>query len=271
MTSSSPSSWWKIATRVHGRNDGYWGPVDANHQFCEPHYTSTIYLAECWNAFSSLAYCVMAAYLYYFNPRLFVDDQHRRHVSWMCGWLAIIGLGSFLFHGTMRRSMQFLDEGPMVGLITTSILWKVDKQPQQQKHSSWRIGIRIPSTHPTVVRCFFGGLGVSLVVLYAWLDCYELFVHGFAALCVVDQLVLTTDSCNNKKKKKNEGGKGYRQKGIVLILIGKVLWEVENRGCEAYPSVWPLHVLWHFLSAGSAYCLVIYNASLSGAVRRKLE
>jgi hypothetical protein len=48
---------------------------------------------------------------------------------------------------------------------------------------------------------------------------------------------------------------------FLFIVLGKVLWEVENLLCGNYQAfVWPLHLIWHFLSASSAYntCIFLY-------------
>ena len=45
------------------------------------------------------------------------------------------------------------------------------------------------------------------------------------------------------------------------MLVAKVAWEVENRACELDDRVWPLHPLWHFLSALAAYYGVVSTAT----------
>jgi dihydroceramidase len=37
-----------------------------------------------------------------------------RRFAWLYAWMGIIGLGSFLFHATLKYSMQLLDEIPML-------------------------------------------------------------------------------------------------------------------------------------------------------------
>lgn len=41
--------------------------------------------------------------------------------------------------------------------------------------------------------------------------------------------------------------------GFFAILLGRVAWESEHFFCVSYPSVWPLHVVWHLLSCTSAF------------------
>lgn len=238
---------------------GYWGPVDANHQFCEPHYASTFYLAEAWNAISSLLYVAAACHVY---GRIVIATRNSTKTEskmtdrsssnnnmkawWMtalCLWLAVIGFGSFLYHGTMRRSMQLLDEGPMVGLLTTSALYKVDKYP-------WTVG------YTRQYRVLLAMMHLAVYLLYAWLDKYEWFVHGFTILALIDAGLVYGQS------KYLGGNFVYRDIALACILLGKALWEVENRFCEVFPAVWPLHVVWHVLSCTCAYSSLLYNSSM---------
>ena len=40
---------------------------------------------------------------------------------------------------------------------------------------------------------------------------------------------------------------------IACLVLGKGVWEVEVRMCSKDGRVWPLHVVWHFLSCASSY------------------
>ncbi|RKO97739.1 hypothetical protein CXG81DRAFT_11240, partial [Caulochytrium protostelioides] len=71
---------------------GYWGPVTSSVDFCETNYEVSPFLAEFWNAISSLA-------------MFFIG-------------IMIVGLGSLAFHGTLVRATQAWDELPM--LISTN-------------------------------------------------------------------------------------------------------------------------------------------------------
>lgn len=239
------SSIWQVNTRVH-KETGYWGPVDANHQFCEPHYATTEYLAEAWNAVSSLLF-VAAAWWAFRHPDM---KQLRRHeqqwIKCACLWLAVIGVGSFLFHATMRRSMQWMDEGPMIGFLGTSILWKIDKH-------------RWVSHQTDACRLVLGALHVALLWVYLWLDWYELFVHGFTFLGAIDACFSYTWS---------RGQPVYRDLSALCIIFGRLVWEIENRFCEHLPDVWPLHVIWHLASSFSAYFAIRYNMSIVDQVKK---
>jgi dihydroceramidase len=230
------SSLFDITTRVHSET-GFWGPVDANHQFCEPHYDKTFFLAEFYNALSSFLYVGIGIYIFC-----------RIQDSWIrvaCSWLCLIGVGSFLFHGTMRYSMQLLDEIPMVGLLGTGCLSKVEHHPWLRGNASlWRLAIFL--------------LFAAVILTYVWFDRYELFIHGFTVLAAVDGVIAFTVPLTTVCQLQ----KGYflRNASLVTIVVGKLLWDVEHRFCESMPQVWPLHVVWHVFSGMSAFYGVLFNS-----------
>ena len=228
----------QINKRVHNVT-GFWGPVDAVHQFLEPHYRTTVYLAECYNAISSVWYIYLAY-------RLLSLSRKKRHEKsvWilpaLAGWLGMIGIGSFLFHGTMRRSMQLLDEGPMMGSIGTALWWKLGLHP-------W-------SKHRVVLwRSLMVVLNVGIVLLYVWVGSYELFVHGFTGMVILDTILAFTFQ---------QGKTRLRNQCVATILFARIFWEMENMWCDAYPRVWTAHIVWHLASGLAAYYGVLYNASL---------
>lgn len=236
-----PGDWnlafFHINKREHNVR-GFWGPVDAVHQFCEPHYNTTIYLAECWNALSSLWYIYLAY-------RLLSQNQNKkRTTSWiqpaLAGWLATVGVGSFLFHGTMRRSMQLLDEGPMIGSLGTAIWWKVGLHP-------------LTRDRVVLWRSLSTALHVAIILLYVWLGSYELFVNGFTAMVILDAFLGFSVRKDDVR---------WRNQCVRMILVARVFWEIENKWCETYPSVWVAHIVWHIFSGLAAYYGVLFNISL---------
>lgn len=86
---------------------GFWGPTDSNVDWCEPNYKHSYYVAEWWNTVSNLPLFAMTAFGW---------RQARRHASgetrfWaaFC-FLALVGVGSTLFHASLRYWAQLLDE-----------------------------------------------------------------------------------------------------------------------------------------------------------------
>ena len=76
---------------------------------CEYNHHHSPYLAEPWNSFSSLTYCIAAVWAY-----LYQNKNMETHIVLSLVSLFMIGIGSFCFHGTLTYRMQLLDELPMV-------------------------------------------------------------------------------------------------------------------------------------------------------------
>jgi hypothetical protein len=94
--------------------EGYWGPKTSTVNWCEADYTVTVYVAEFTNTISSLVIVCNGLYGIY---------RHYGHVEiryiWAFAGFIVVGFGSAAFHGTLWRSMQLMDELPMVCVSQT--------------------------------------------------------------------------------------------------------------------------------------------------------
>ncbi|KAF9431840.1 Alkaline ceramidase 3 [Entomortierella beljakovae] len=87
---------------------GYWSPNTASVDWCENNYVISFYVAEFWNTISNIACLAAALFGYYTFP------SNERRFTLMFIAFGFVGLGSVLFHGTLRHKMQLLDELPML-------------------------------------------------------------------------------------------------------------------------------------------------------------
>ena len=92
---------------------GFWGKPDAEFNWCEYDYTYTNYIAEFWNTITSMFYCVFA-FLSYWRYKDIIFDFDLKIFGVI---VALIGIGSTLFHATLKYNMQLLDEIPMYFLV----------------------------------------------------------------------------------------------------------------------------------------------------------
>lgn len=236
-------SLFEVDSRTHDVVTGYWGTPDALHQFCEPHYATSHYFAEFYNALSSLLFVATALYALASCKAMRSDPYIV--ASWVS--VAIIGMGSFLFHASMKYSLELCDELPMFGYILASILGKVSS----------------PGVHPHVRThqesfvwsAAMVGLCVSLIVGYLILDSYSLFVNGFTLMALIDTYLGLT------LYKGQEVMAWSQRSGTASAVLAKVVWEVENRMCKVQPGVWPLHVVWHVLSCAAVYYGIVCSFS----------
>jgi dihydroceramidase len=94
--------------------DGFWTGMAAPAlvDWCEPNYAVTPYVAEFWNTVSSGYIAVLGVFGAWVGRRVGLEARFVRSF-WV---LAVVGLGSVAFHGTLLRVPQALDELPMVYL-----------------------------------------------------------------------------------------------------------------------------------------------------------
>jgi dihydroceramidase len=238
------ASFLSVNTRTQNVT-GWWGPADANHQFCEPHYAVSDYIAEWNNTWSSLLYTFTAIYLW----RHIAFKTNDVLVKTIIVWLGLIGLGSFGFHGTMLYPMQLCDEIPMVGLIATAICAKISR-PGLHPYFSTARKRQAGMITATLASC-------GLVFVYVVLGDYEIFIHGFTALALVDTVLSAT--LNSATNSNYQAMLWCRNAAVIFILVGRVVWETENRACHVLPQVWPLHVAWHVLSCLTSYYGILFD------------
>lgn len=105
----------------------YWGSVDANIDWCERNYSVTPYVAELWNALSSLPifFFALAGYI---AGRKYSKCEDRFRLGYAI--MMLVGLGSFMFHATLRRYAQCMDELPMLWAAIVLFYNSLDYKPR---------------------------------------------------------------------------------------------------------------------------------------------
>ena len=92
---------------------GYWGPPSSTLNWCETNYEVSHYIAEFWNTFTNLGMIITAIYGIQQSRKQGIEP---RYVNSFIG-LLLIGIGSWMFHMTLRFEMQLLDEVPFNGYV----------------------------------------------------------------------------------------------------------------------------------------------------------
>ena len=222
---------YHIPTSRDTPSTGYWGVATAVHQFCEPKYATSPYVAEFYNAVSSFVYVIVAAYIL---------SRREARADFMivlsCLGIAVIGLGSVAFHGTMLFEYELCDEVPMLLFMAITLISKCGAHPLLLTRARC-----VAFVAAVLLAC------TASIVVYAQLANYELFVAAFTASVLVDMaLALTWRSTQRVTI-------WATYLSLGCLITGKVVWEVEVRACSTDGRVWPLHVVWHGLSCASAY------------------
>jgi len=90
----------------------YWGSIDSNVEWCEPNYVVP-WAAEIVNSVTSVPISYFAVVGLLCLPAVRQLNSHHKYSVALLS-LATVGIGSFLFHLTLRRVAQSLDELPMI-------------------------------------------------------------------------------------------------------------------------------------------------------------
>ena len=98
--------------RHHSDLKGFWHPHTATLDWLEENYVISHYVAEFYNTqCSSLIFPFLAIYAGYRNYKS-VGLPKQFIISFFI--IGLVGIGSSLFHGTLKYSMQLADELPMI-------------------------------------------------------------------------------------------------------------------------------------------------------------
>ncbi|EKD20913.1 alkaline phytoceramidase [Drepanopeziza brunnea f. sp. 'multigermtubi' MB_m1] len=95
---------WAYPAHAH---QGHWGLVDSQHNFCEEDYILTPYIAELINTLTNLTYLLYAYHGIKNNANR--KDAVLRNLSYL--GIAAVGLGSAVFHATMKSWTQWYRAG----------------------------------------------------------------------------------------------------------------------------------------------------------------
>jgi dihydroceramidase len=107
---------------------GYWGKRTSALDWCEPNYTWSFYIAEFFNTITSLP----AAFLAFYGIYLTYKYGYDKRFIIVNALVAMVGLGSAAFHGTLLYTGQILDELPMV-YTSLSLLYVVLEMESKEK------------------------------------------------------------------------------------------------------------------------------------------
>jgi len=219
---------------------GYWGIRTSAVDWCESNYTWSFYIAEFFNTITSLPAAFLAlrtiylAYKYGYETRNFVSNM----------MIAMVGIGSAAFHGTLLYTGQIFDELPMVYAVL-AFLYAVleveaDKKPTYKYLAHALIAFAVVFT------------GVYLCLP----DFFIFFVVAF--ICLI--LILAYRSAIIYRRPETLIHQKVLIVGSLGFYIGGWLffWIPEVAFCGTLQS-YNFHAWWHVTSTFGAFCLVLFT------------
>ncbi|RLV91935.1 Alkaline ceramidase YDC1 [Spathaspora sp. JA1] len=237
-------------------DDGFWGITTSTIDWCEENYVVSRYIAEAVNTLTNTVFIILATFSFVHAYR---NQLETRFLFSALGFL-LVGIGSWLFHMTLKYHFQLLDELPMI-YATCISFWSVFsefKTKKQSRYIGWGIFtaaniltiIYLYFRDPTIHQTSYGLLNVLIVIQSTYLK--NKHVHDKEASRQLDQ------TCKY---------------GIGLFLFGYFLWNLDIHFCDfarltrrkwgmPYGFVLEGHGWWHIFTGAGIYCSLVYEEYL---------
>jgi len=217
--------------------DGFWGAPSATIDWCESNYELTHFVAEFWNTISNV-------FLLWFAIKGFLMCKRENlssDLKLLFLFNATIGIGSAAFHGTLLKTMQQLDETPMV-LAITQWLYILFKR-------------NIPKTLKVVAPYVVVGHDVVFAICHAYFQSVTPFQIYFTIMVLISALRLLFLYENDFKE--NSQVRRLIRHYFLSMLIGVGFWLSDQHLCEQMQTQMPFnpqgHAWWHLFTGYAAY------------------
>jgi len=210
-------------------DDGYWGPPTSTVDWCESNYTVTKYCAELVNASTNIIFI-------YLGSKGIMKYRHDP-ILLICyiGYITV-GVGSLLFHATLKYPMQLLDELPMIW--TASILLYASLS-QSAYEAYLSIGLTVTT--------------IGFTILYLYVANPNILFITFGILLLA---ILVINLRKRSVGSDNEIISSMKWIGISLLVFGFACWILDRHFCstlqawrEVMGQPWAilleLHGWWH--------------------------
>jgi dihydroceramidase len=218
---------------------GYWGKRTSALDWCEPNYTWSYYIAEFFNTITSLP----AAFLAFYGLYLTYKYGYDKRFILVNAMVAMVGLGSAAFHGTLLYTGQIFDELPMV--YTSLSLLYIVLEMESKKKPVYKYLAPILLSYSAL-----------FTAVYLYLPSFFIFfLVGY--ICGILTLVYRCSVIFRKPETL------YHQKVFIVLsicfYIGGWLffWVPEVAFCDTLQP-YNFHAWWHVTSTLGAFVLVLF-------------
>jgi len=219
---------------------GYWGERTSAVDWCEPNYTWSFYIAEFFNTITSLP----AAFLALHGVYLAYKYGYERRMVIVNLLVALVGIGSAAFHGTLLYTGQIFDELPMV-YCSLSFLYAVLEMDAKDKpvYKNLAPGIFAFSIIFTAVYLYLPSFFIFFV--FAFIGCIAVLLFSCASIFRRPETL-------------------KHQKVFIvlaaLFYVGGwlVFWIPEVAFCDTLQA-YNFHSLWHVTSTLGAFVMTLFT------------
>eukprot|EP01012_Entosiphon_sulcatum_P057986 TRINITY_DN818_c0_g1_i2.p1 TRINITY_DN818_c0_g1~~TRINITY_DN818_c0_g1_i2.p1 ORF type:complete len:319 (+),score=46.92 TRINITY_DN818_c0_g1_i2:24-959(+) len=239
---------------------GLWGPPTSTIDWCELNYVWSPYIAEFWNTLSSVAMVIvgLAGMFAHWHSHSasgrdsgLPEPEQRFRLAFFL--VAIVGVGSILFHMTLQHIPQLLDELPMVWSAVCMAYASLEDRPTR------RFGKWLP---------WAMGLYAALVTVVAFVVPEKGVWHNVSRGLILSAFTPSEIYCIYKAIKFSTLPAARRIRhlfilGLIFWHLGLVCWVADITLCKhlyTLPLGLPnpqLHAYWHLLASSGLYMLVL--------------
>lgn len=231
---------------------GFWGIPTSTIDWCEENYVVSTYIAEALNTTTNSIFIALAAFAIY---HAYHNRLEPRFIFTAFGFL-LVGIGSWLFHMTLKYQFQLLDELPMI-YATCIPFWSVFSESKSAK-GSLLVALGIFSAANT------------LTVIYLYVKDPTLHQAAYGILNAA--IIFKSHLLANKYVRVEQARKNLHHTmifGISIFILGYFLWNLDIHLCSAvrakrrdwgipYGFILEGHGWWHIFTGTGVYYYLVY-------------
>lgn len=269
---------------------GFWDPITSTLQWCEEDYYFTYYSAEIINTLTNILFLALS----YKGMRMCQKHGHDTVFSVAFFGYLLVGIGSLMFHTTLKYPWQLVDELNMI--YTTALMVYTSLSYSRSTTFQAALGIFL------TLFCGF------ITLYYHYLQDPAFHQNVYAAMTVFivfRSLYIMETSLRPALRKSREEDRSYRKEnklpslpnkqalvhdndrdmailkemwlfvafGLATFLGGFALWGVDNVYCSTLRHwrreigmPWGFllegHGWWHLMTGVGAYCYIVWGIHL---------
>jgi len=237
----------------------YWGKPTASLDWCEKNYVVCNYIAEFWNTMTSMVIALLGFVGCYLTRR----EKLETRFTVLYAIIAVVGLGSTAFHGTLLIENQLLDELPMLwGMLAWIYIintMRSPKGPISAKDRSLAVKLVLFGVTWTVSSPWVHQIPILFQALFVSTVMYCVYnLHRFYHICenTTARRLYVIYNCS--------------------VVVGALIWIIDNEACnilhEVFGQFWwhkyvgSLHGYWHLLMACNVYAGPVFGSIIRSQV-----
>ncbi|ANZ77135.1 BA75_04330T0 [Komagataella pastoris] len=246
---------------------GYWGPVTATIDWCEENYVVSRYFAEFVNSTTNLSFFILSL-LHLYSA---IQNRHGTLYILVSIGMGTVGLGSWLFHMTLRYEFQLMDELPMIYVTAIPFGYIYSWQRSPFWKNFVRYGTAIFTVTLTLIYIFVYKNPILHQISYATLN----FLIIYKTLKTINERVTDPEVRYLEYK--------LLALSFSLFGFGFFVWNLDNIFCDTlsylrrnylglpFGFIIEGHGWWHIFTSLGIYYFILYNEIMGTWMNEKPE